>query len=100
MGRFDPRHLIMSYEQIPQDKYCAERRRAVKHHLRCAPSLRCPLEFLVSAPDILRRVKRILYELFNVRRLYFEVACKGRLQLRDLNERFLGSADTLLVVAL
>lgn len=82
----------LSYEQVPQHKQSAEGRRAVEDHLGRAPSLRRPLELLVSAADIFRCVERVLHQLFNMRRLYLEVACERRLQLRDFDERLLCSA--------
>lgn len=88
----------LSYEQIPQNKERAEGSCAVKDLLRCALSLRCLLEFLVSAPDVLRGSERVLHKLFNVRRLDLEMAGECGLQLRDFQERLLGSPELLLAV--
>jgi hypothetical protein len=60
-------NLHLSYEQIPQNEERAEGSRAVEDRLRCALSLCRPLEFLVSAPDILRGSERVLHKLFDVR---------------------------------
>lgn len=73
--------LSLSYEQVPQHEQRAEGRGAVENHLRCAPSLRRPLELLVPAPDILRCIERVLHQLLDMRRLYLEIASQRRLQL-------------------
>lgn len=69
----------LSYEQVPENKRRAKYTRRPEHCLRCAPSLRRPLELLVSAPDILRRRERVLHQLINVRRLHAEVVRERRL---------------------
>jgi hypothetical protein len=55
-----------SHEQVPQDKRHAEYARCPEQLLCRAASLRRALELPVSAPDILRRVERVLDQLVNV----------------------------------
>lgn len=84
-----------SDKQVPQDQRPAKRTRCPKHLLRRAPALRRPLELLVAAPDVLRRVERVVHQLLNVRRLHAEVVRQRRLQLRDFRQRLFRGAVTI-----
>jgi len=81
-----------SEKQVPQDQRATKGTCRPKHLLRRAPALGRPLELLVAAPDVLRRVERVLHQLLNVRRLHAEVVGQRRLQLRDFRQRLLRRA--------
>jgi hypothetical protein len=53
--------LGLLYEQVPKHECCTEYTRRPEYRLGCAPSFRGPLEFLVTASNILRCRERILH---------------------------------------
>ena len=87
-----------SDNQVPDDQEQAQSAGCIEHIFRCTFPLRCLLQLLIAAPNVLCCKEGIGHELVDVCRLRCQVAYKLCLQLRYLYQRLLGRSAKLISI--